>query len=74
MRKYFSQSISHNENVVTGMLEELKIKFEKLELKVVKMEVVNFSGSSSHYGENQMNFSLLIIVLVVLCLSTDIRI
>ena len=51
MRKYFSQSISHTENVVTGMLEDLKIKFEKLELKVVKMEVVNFSGSSSHYGE-----------------------
>ena len=41
----------HTENALTGMLADLDIKFEKLELKVAKLEATNFSGSSSHYGE-----------------------
>ena len=51
LRKEFARSISHTENALTRMLVELEIKFEKLELKVVKMETENFLGSSSHYGE-----------------------
>ena len=39
------------ENSLTGMLAELEIKFEKLELKVAKLEATNFSSSSSRYGE-----------------------
>ena len=51
LRKEFTRSVSRTENALTGMLAELEIKFEKLELKVVKLEAVNFSGSSSHHGE-----------------------
>ena len=51
LRKEFTRSISQTENSLTGMLADLEIKFEKLELKVVKLEAVAFTGSSSRHGE-----------------------
>ena len=51
LRKEFSRSISRIENVVTGMLADLEIKFEKLELKVVKLEAAKFLGSSFRHEE-----------------------
>ena len=51
LKKEFTRSISRTENALTGMLAELEIKFEKLELKVVKLEATKFSGSSSRHGE-----------------------
>ena len=50
LRKEFARSISRTEYALTRMLAELEIKLEKLELKVVKLEAVKFSGSSSHHG------------------------
>ena len=38
--------------MLTRMLADLEIKFEKLELKVAKLEVAKFPGSFSHRGEN----------------------
>ena len=51
LRIEFDRSILRTENALTGMLAELEIKFEKLELKVAKLEATNFSSSSSRYGE-----------------------
>ena len=51
MKKECDHSIARTENVLTGMLADLEIKFEKLELKVAKLEVANFLGSSSRHGE-----------------------
>ena len=45
-------SIARTENVLTSMLADLEIKFEKMELKVAKLEVMNFPGSSSRHHEN----------------------
>ena len=51
LRKKFGRSISRTENALTGMLEDLELKFEKMELKGVKLEAAAFTGSSSHHGE-----------------------
>ena len=51
VNKECERSIARTENVLTGMLVDLEIKFEKMELKVAKLEVVNFPGSSSSHGE-----------------------
>jgi len=41
------------------MLDGLDIKFKKLELKVAKMEMAIFPGSSSLHGRKPMNFDRL---------------
>ena len=50
LRKEFSHSITQTEQAMTGLLADLEIKFEKLELKVAKLESSAFTGSSSHHG------------------------
>ena len=51
LKKGFDNSIKCTKNVLIGMFTDLEIKFKKLELKVEKLEVANFPGSSSCYGE-----------------------
>ena len=51
LRKEFSRSISLNKQALTWMLEDLEIKYEKMELNVGKLEVVAFTGSSSRHDE-----------------------
>ena len=51
LREEFSRSISLTKQALTWMLEDLEIKYEKLELNVGKLEVVAFTGSSSHHDE-----------------------
>ena len=51
MRKDFSHSISLTKQALTWMLEDLEIKYEKMELNVGKLEVVAFTGSSSRHDE-----------------------
>ena len=51
IRKEFSRSISLTKQELTWMLENLEIKYEKLELNVGKLEVVAFMGSSSRHDE-----------------------
>ena len=45
-------AIARTKNVLTSMLADLEIKFEKLELKVAKLEVAKYHGSSARRGEN----------------------
>ena len=45
-----SHSISQTEQAMTGMLAKLEVKFDKLELKVVKLENTAFPSSTSQYG------------------------
>jgi len=51
LRKEFSGSISLTKEALTWMLKNLEIKSEKMELNVGKLEVVAFTGSSSHHDE-----------------------
>ena len=51
LKKEFSPSISLTKQALTRMLEDLEIKYEKLELNVGKLEVVAFTGSSSRHDE-----------------------
>lgn len=51
VKKNCERSIARTENVLTGMIANLEIKFEKMELKVANLEVANFPGSSSRHGE-----------------------
>ena len=50
LKKECDRSIARTKNVLTGMIIDLEIKFEKLELKVTKLEVAKFPGSSSRHG------------------------
>ena len=52
VKKECERSIARTKNIWTGMLADLEIKFEKMELKVAKLEVANFPSSSSRHGEN----------------------
>ena len=52
LQKEFSHSIHQTEQAMTGLLADLEIQFEKLELKVVKLEASAFTGSSSRHGGN----------------------
>ena len=51
LRKEFKQAVKRSENVVLGLMAELEIKMEKLELKVLKMEVANHPSSLSRLEE-----------------------
>ena len=46
LRKEVSHSINQIEQAMIGLLADLEIKFEKLELKVVKLEGSTATGSS----------------------------
>ena len=50
LRKEFSHFITLTEQAMIGFVVDLEIKFEKLELKVEKLEASAFTGSSSHHG------------------------
>ena len=58
VKKERERSIARTENVLTGMIAYLEIKFEKMELQVAKLEVANFPGSSSHHGEKAKQISI----------------
>ena len=50
LRKEFSHSITQTEPTMTTILADLEIKFENLDLKVVRMEATTFIGSFYHHG------------------------
>ena len=47
LREEFTHSISHTEQAMTELLDKLKVGFDKLELKVEKMENIAILGSST---------------------------
>ena len=51
LRKELKRAVKRSENVFLGLMAELEIKMEKLELKVLKMEVANCPGSLSRLKE-----------------------
>ena len=54
LRKEFKRTVRKSESAVIKLLENLEVKVDKLELRVVKLECVNKSGSSSHpYGDSK---------------------
>ena len=46
----FTHSISQIEQAMVGIISKLEVKFDKLELKVAKLESSAFPGSSSQHG------------------------
>ena len=50
LQEEFTHSISQKEKAMIGMLAKLEVMFDKVELKVEKMETFAFPGSSSQHG------------------------
>ena len=57
LRKEFKWAVKRSENVVLGLMAELEIKMEKLELKVLKLEAANRPSSPLRL-EEENNWNL----------------